>query len=397
MLRDVTTAPEPPIVPRVLPRGVVVLLGAAGAVVTIAGISAFRDLLGPVLLALVLTISVHPILRRLQRRGWPAWLAIAVTTCAVICFVLALAVALGLSVARLATLLPTYADRFDELLEQLSATLAGWGVGEDQIAAAVDRIDFGTLVGLFAELVSGLANALSGVLFILFLLFFMGVDTAGFPRRLQAISTTRPGVVHALHNFTRGTRSYLNISTVFGFIVAAIDLVALWLLGIPLALLWGVLSFVTNYIPNVGFIIGLVPPALLALLEGGPQLMIVVILIYSVINFVIQSIIQPKFVGDAVNLSLPLTFLSLVFWTAVIGPLGAILAIPLTLLAKALLVDIDPDSRWVAHLMTSAGSASPTDEAGTADQTPPSSEVAAAAGGPTEAASSGDLPRPTAG
>ena len=70
--------------------------------------------------------------------------------------------------------------------------------------------------------------------------------------------------------------------------------------------------------------IGVVPPALLALLEGGPQLMIIVIVAYSVINFVIQSIIQPKFVSDAVNLSLTLTFLSLVFWAFVIGPLGAV-------------------------------------------------------------------------
>jgi predicted PurR-regulated permease PerM len=82
-------------------------------------------------------------------------------------------------------------------------------------------------------------------------------------------------------------------------------------LGVPLPLLWGLLSDVTNYIPNIGFVIGLVPPALLALLEGGPQLMLVVIVVYSVVNVVIQSVIQPKFVGDAVNLSLPLSFLSL--------------------------------------------------------------------------------------
>ena len=380
--------------PRALPRGVIVLLGSAGAVVTIAGIRAFADLLGPVLLALVLTISVHPMLGRLQRRGWPGWLAVTVTTLAVIGMVLGLAVSLALSVARLATLLPAYSDRFGELLDQLSATLAQWGIGEEEIDAALSRIDFGTLVGLLRELVTGLAGALSSVLFILFLLFFMGVDAAGFPRRLRAVATTRPAVVVALGSFARGTRSYLNVSTVFGLIVAVLDTAALWLLGVPLPLLWGVLSYVTNYIPNVGFVVGLVPPALLALLEGGPKLMLIVIVVYSGINFVIQSIIQPKFVGDAVNLSLPLTFLSLVFWTAVIGPLGAILAIPLTLLVKALLVDIDPDTRWLAHLLTSNVASGPSDVETVAEEEPSGRAPAVAAR--AEESPPVQAPRPTA-
>ena len=145
-------------------------------------------------------------------------------------------------------------------------------------------------------------------------------------------------------------------------------------------MLWGLLAFVTNYIPNVGFLIGLVPPALLALLEGGPQLMITVIVAYSVINFVIQSVIQPKFVGDAVNLSLTLTFLSLLFWSFAIGPLGAVLAIPLTLLAKALLLDVDPDTRWISELLAS----------GSAPQAPVDFMQAATEDG--QAAGAGDSP-----
>jgi predicted PurR-regulated permease PerM len=146
------------------------------------------------------------------------------------------------------------------------------------------------------------------------------------------------------------------------------------------------LAFVTNYIPNVGFIVGLVPPALLALLEGGPQLMIGVIAAYSVINFVIQSIIQPKFVADAVNLSLTLTFLSLVFWSFVVGPLGAVLAIPLTLLAKALLLDVDPSTRWISGLLV--GGPAPPEEV-SAVETPESGPEAPVAARRSEASSAG--------
>jgi AI-2 transport protein TqsA len=141
------------------------------------------------------------------------------------------------------------------------------------------------------------------------------------------------------------------VSTVFGLIVAVIDTGVLALLGIPLPLLWGLLAFMTNYIPNIGFVIGLVPPALLGLLEGGVGTMLAVIAAYSVINVVIQSVIQPKVVGDTVGLSVTLTFVSLVFWAWVIGPLGALLAIPLSLLAKALLLDLDPSTRWIDGLV----------------------------------------------
>jgi predicted PurR-regulated permease PerM len=106
----------------------------------------------------------------------------------------------------------------------------------------------------------------------------------------------------------------------------------------------------TNFIPNIGFIIGLVPPALLALLDGGASEMLLVIAVYCVLNLVIQSLIQPRFVGDSVGLAMTATFLALIFWAWLLGPLGALLAIPLTLLVKALLVDVDPTARWAIAL-----------------------------------------------
>jgi predicted PurR-regulated permease PerM len=137
----------------------------------------------------------------------------------------------------------------------------------------------------------------------------------------------------------------------------------LQIMGVPGAFVWAVLAFVTNFIPNIGFIIGVIPPALIALLEGGPVLMVAVIVAYSVVNFVIQSLIQPRVVGDQVGLTPMLTFLSLVFWTWVVGPLGALLAVPLTLLTKALLVESDPRTRWALPLIT--GTPEPGDKSET--------------------------------
>ena len=111
--------------------------------------------------------------------------------------------------------------------------------------------------------------------------------------------------------------------------------------------LWALLAFITNYVPNIGFIIGLIPPALLGLVVGGPSKMIEVIVLYCVLNLIIQSVIQPKVVGDAVGLTTTMSFLSLIVWAYLLGPLGAILAIPASLLFKAVLLDVDPDARWL--------------------------------------------------
>ena len=144
-----------------------------------------------------------------------------------------------------------------------------------------------------------------------------------------------------------GTRKYFAVATIFGGIVAVLDTIAIWSVGIPAPVLWGLLAFVTNYIPNIGFIIGLIPVALLALLTGGVSQMVLIIVVYCALNLVIQSVLQPKFVGDAVGLTTTVSFLSLIVWAYVLGPLGAILAVPATLLVKALLVDFDADSRWL--------------------------------------------------
>jgi AI-2 transport protein TqsA len=350
-----------------MPRGSIVLLSMTGLLVSVLALQQFASILAPVLLALVLIIGVHPLTGILRRRGVPLWLAVTITLFAVLALILGLAAALALSVAQLATILPAYQDSFNRLVDDLRSGLASLGVGRDQIRAVLDQMSFGSVASLLTGLLAGLASTFSNLLFLLFVVAFMALDAVGFSSRLSRARRHRREVVGALDTFVHGTRSYLLVSTVFGLIVAAIDTGFLWLAGVPLPLLWGLLAFITNYIPNVGFIVGLAPPALLALLEGGPRLMIIVIVAYSVINFIIQSIIQPKFVADAVNLSLTLTFLSLVFWAFVIGPLGAVLAIPLTLLAKALLLDVDPNTRWMSSLLV--GGPVPAEDADV-DETP---------------------------
>ncbi len=139
----------------------------------------------------------------------------------------------------------------------------------------------------------------------------------------------------------------------FGLIVAALDWGVLVVIGVPLPFVWALLSFLTNYIPNVGFVIGVIPPALIAMFDKGWVSAVVVIVAYIVLNFVVQSIIQPKIAGDAVGLTATVSFLSLFLWTYVFGALGALIAFPCSLLVKSLLIDTDPSLRWLDALIAS--------------------------------------------
>ncbi|MGV9295737.1 AI-2E family transporter [Amycolatopsis sp. NPDC003676] len=345
----------PPILPECeanktpLPRALVVLLGAAAATVVLAGVQAIAWLVAPVFLALVVVITLDPVRTWLRGKGLPRWLTVTVLVVAVYAVLLVFFLVVVVSVAQLSALAPSYAGRVDELLHHGLATL---GVGEAQVRGLLSSVDAGKLVRLAGSLLAGAGKLVTNLAFLFGLLLFLSAETAWAGQRLRCIARDRPWISAALRGFVTGTRRYLLVTTVFGGLVAALDTAALALIGVPGAILWGLLSFVTNYIPNVGFVIGVAPPAVIALLDHGWRGLTVVLAVYLVLNFVVQSLIQPRFVAGSVGLSTVVTVLALVFWTWLLGPLGAVLAVPATLLAKALLVDVDPRARWAEALLS---------------------------------------------
>jgi predicted PurR-regulated permease PerM len=338
---------------RTRPFALTLLFVVAALTISLSGVRSVADIVGPVFLALVITVTLHPLRLRLER--WdrlPDWAASLVMLLAAVLLLFVLTLALIVSVAQLAALIPQYSDQIHNAVENAANTLHHLGVKQDQIDAVVNAIDPGKVVDLAMSVLSSTLGVVANLFFLITVLLFMSFDTDSTRRSLATLGERFPNPVAALANFARGTRSYMGVSAGFGLVVAVIDGLALQIMGVPGAFVWAVLAFVTNFIPNIGFIIGVIPPALIAQLEGGPALMIAVIVVYSVVNFVIQSVIQPRVVGDTVGLTPMLTFLSLVFWTWVVGPLGALLAVPLTLLTKALLVEADPRTWWALPLIS---------------------------------------------
>ena len=334
-----------------MPRGLVILLGVAAAVITMAGIQATAWLLTPMLLALVIVVVVSPVHRWLRRHGFPGWAATAALVLLVYGVLIVFVLVMIASVTRLVALLPQYTERARILAQQATDVAGRLGIRSGELRESASSVDPGKLLAALGSLLISVSGLATSIVFLLALLLFFSVEATGIDARLAEMSRDRPQIHLALNDFARRTRRYLVVTTIFGVIIAVLDAVALAVAGIPLPVLWGLLSFVTNYIPNIGFIIGVAPPALLGLLSGGWGALLLVIVIYTLINFVVQSLIQPRYVGDAVGLSTTLTFVSLVFWAWILGPLGVLLAVPATLLAMAVLVEIDPKAGWAAALL----------------------------------------------
>jgi len=338
-----------------LPRALVIMLLAAASIVAIIGLRQLGWLIGPVFLALVIVILVNPLHRTLRRRGVPKIVALLLLLLAIYGILIGLIAILGYSVARLATIVPAYAANA-ALLNDLGARLATIGVGQQQIREAVSGLDLGQLGQWLTSRLRSIIGFGANVIFLLSLLLFLGIESTGTAQRMSTIVATHPRTADALLDFAIKTRRFLAVTGIFAIVVGLADTLLLLRLGIPLALLWGLLAAACNFIPYVGFIIGVIPPALLALLGGDWRLMIIVIVAYIVLNSLFTSLLPPYFVGDAVGMSITVTLISVVFWAWVLGPLGAVLAIPLTLLMKAVFIDADPRAAWAATLIGSTRS-----------------------------------------
>ena len=336
-------------------QGEAIVIIVAGLAVSCAGIYFARALIGPAFFALTLVITVRPLVSWASRHHVPRSMSAVGAILLIYAFVLMMFAALGIAIAQLVDTLPDYAVKFQAIWGGIQEMLARFGVDQSALFGQISQaMDTGRIVMVAQGLLAQITNFGSILSVMALTVIFLMFDMSRIEVRAQALTILKPGIAGALADFAGAVRSYWLVSTVFGLIVAVFDVIALGFLGVPMAVTWGVLSFITNYIPNIGFFLGVIPPALLALVDSGPWTALWVVVAYSVLNFVIQSLIQPKFTGDAVGLNTTTTFLSLLFWSQGIGALGTILAVPLTLFVKCVLIDSDSRSRWVG-IFLSAG------------------------------------------
>ncbi|MDO5737623.1 MAG: AI-2E family transporter, partial [Propionibacteriaceae bacterium] len=271
--------------------GVAIALGATALAIGL--LSTFADIVAPVFLGVNLLIAAYPIYTVLDRLKVPRFLAAIATGLTVLLVLAAGVAAIVWSGTSMVNTLRGYTDQFTELYQQAIGLLGRVGFDEAALLEQLKSISPSNVLGVVRGLVSNASGATGLILVVLVAMVFMVMDLPSMKERMAITSTLHPTFTSNVETFISGIRRYWLVTTIFGLIVAALDGGLLLILGVPLPLVWAVLSFITNYIPNIGFIIGLVPPALLALVEKGPLVALIVVLAYSVMNFVIQSIIQP--------------------------------------------------------------------------------------------------------
>lgn len=337
-----------------------VLVSTAAFVVIVAGLRAAQIIVVPFLLAAFLTLLSLPALHWFQRKGLPTWLAMLTITVIVVLVGLGLVGVVGSSVMELQQQVPAYHERVTALQKSLGGWLTSHGIdsgfGFDQQFFDTERI-----LSLFGSMLGALGSLLNNALIIVFLLIFMQLEAADLPAKLRAISTAGSNVSERLERIQSTVWRYVRLKTRLSLLTGVLVTAWLWLLGVDFPLLWGLLAFLLNFVPTIGSFIAAVPAVLVAALQpaaaGQPMsvgaslyLALYAALGYTVINVVIGNVIEPRLMGSGVGLSTLVVFLSLVFWGWVLGPVGMVLSVPLTMVLKIVL-DNSEDLRWVAILL----------------------------------------------
>lgn len=333
-----------------MPDGVRLLAVVAGVIIALLGMRAAADIINSIALALVLAITVTPIMNWLIRHGFPQIVALTIVAAAAILAVLLLVVVIIVSAQNVADALPKYQESLQNLQDDVISTMDNYGVDISDVKNS-ETFSSGNLVSKGISAASALVGALSSWFFMLVLVVYMLLDAIDFPAKIEKTVKAGSPMPRQLSKLSSSLRSYISLTVWLGALNAIIMTVIMLILGTDFAVLWGILVFIMSFIPYVGFVIALLPPVALSLLESGWTEAIILLALFLIVNTAIDNVMKPRIMGRGLDLS-PLTvMLSLFVWAWVLGPTGAILAVPMTIILKELFLESCSDTKWLANLM----------------------------------------------
>jgi AI-2 transport protein TqsA len=312
------------------------LLTAAAIVIVVFGLKYSSDVLAPIFLAATLAILFTPALWWLEKKGLPSWLALLVMVLALGGFIVLMIFILTTSLEQLSLKMPEYAALLHERINALGAALGTIGVDLQETLNSL-VVDTTQVAHSAIDIALGVLSNGVAIVFFLFLLFLMLVESRSIATKFQARLQEGNNVAIQLGNYTRQIQKQYRIQATSN-LLSAVALTAEFLLfGIDGAFLWGFLAFILGFIPNVGLIIACIPAIIIGFILHGIGTAIVILVIGIVLNATMDNAVTPRIYGKGLNLPVLLVFTSFLFWSWVFGFVGALLAIPATLLVKALL------------------------------------------------------------
>ncbi|HSW61914.1 MAG TPA: AI-2E family transporter [Dissulfurispiraceae bacterium] len=306
------------------------LVGGACFVIIIAGMKEVASTLNIVLLALLLAQSLAPLPNWLQQKKCSTAISVLITILLVVGGGLAVLALLASSVSGLLAKFPAYKQQFLQMTHATAAFLQGKGVDLTHIGT-VEGVEPVKIMQFAGSLLGLLAGALGNGILLLILGVIFLLELAHNDRKLASGEYTADSLVARVSEINAESRKFVVITALMGLLQAVAKVIALYVIGVDFAATWGVLFFFCNFIPMVGFLFAVIPPVFVALLELGWQSAAAVAASWWIINFIGDNIVKPKFMKDSLDISFLIIVLGVLFWSWVLGPVGAILAIPLTL------------------------------------------------------------------
>ncbi len=323
-------------------------LAAAGAVLYFMHL--MSGMINNLLFAFILAISAAPLLLWLRGKGAPNWLATVVTLIAVALVVLLLVAFIANAAAELATSIPTYIDELESLQANIASLMAGIGLIDIDAGVLIDLIEVRNVLQTVSAFVGGLVGALSNAFVVVLFVVFMLVQAFTTPRLVRLEIAAGDSYAQRLISYVGDLQSYILITAVIGLLTGALDTIWFLILGIPNPLIWGGVAAILSFVPSIGFWLAAIPPTLLALLEHGPLVALITLAGILLINGFADNYIKPRYIGSGLDLAPFMVVFSVIFWAIILGPAGAILGVPMTMLVKSLIVEPDENLAWLARV-----------------------------------------------
>lgn len=328
------------------------LIIIAGLIVIVAGLKAAANLLIPIALAVFFAILCIPAMKRLEKIGIPTWIAICIIIVITSFLFILITTVLGNSIGQLNNNLPLYRTKILDAINQIT----GWLQDLDLPVNLVDLsniINIDRVMTFASDAVSNILTVLSNLFLILLTMIFILFEASSFEKKLQHATEKTNLNLTAISEITVHIYDYMEIKAALSLATAIAVTILLQFVGVDFPLLWGLLAFFFNFIPNIGSFLAATPAILLTMLQLGTIPTIVVASGYALINMVIGNAIEPRLIGNKLGLSTLVVFLSLLFWGWVWGSVGMILSVPLTIIVKIML-EHNKNFSWVAIFLGSA-------------------------------------------
>ena len=313
--------------------GLHMLQKLAALVIILAGIHAAADILVPMLLALFFAIVLNPLVTWFLRRGFNRTMSITIVVVVMLVALTLLFGVLAASLNEFIAMLPKYNKELTRRLLDLQEIFPflNLHVSPERM---LKRMDSEKVMTYATTLMTQLSGAMASIVLLVMTVVFMLFEVRHLPYKLRFALSNPQIHIAGLHRALKGVSHYLALKTLISLWTGFIIWLGLELMGIQFALMWGVLGFLLNYIPNIGSVISAIPPMIQALLFNGVYEFVLVGSLFLVVHMVLGNMVEPRMMGHRLGMSTLVVFLSLLFWGWLLGPVGMLLSVPLTSVCK---------------------------------------------------------------